>query len=126
MKRLPLTLPLGLAHGDFAPRNVLADGNGRVTVLDTLARFQAPIYEDLGYFLNDMNTARLQTCSLGSAYSLRFLADCRSALLRGWSNDPLDHRAIPLFEAQALLDRWCARIGGGSAFPAASGTFAAS
>ncbi len=114
LSRLPDSIPLGLSHGDFAPRNVLVGEQRTVTVIDTLARFEAPIYEDLGYFLNDLHTARLQTCALGAMYSPRFLSACRDALLRGWSRDEYVSRIVSLFEAQALLDRWCARVGGRS------------
>ena len=40
---LPTRLPLGITHTDFAPSNVLLSHDGRVTVFDSMSRWQAPI-----------------------------------------------------------------------------------
>ena len=55
---LPADLPLGTSHGDYAPRNILVGAHGEVTVLDTLGRWRAPIYSDLGNFLFAIKAGR--------------------------------------------------------------------
>ena len=54
-------LPLGLVHGDFAPRNVFVDDDGRVAGFDMAARRRIPAYEDVAYFCMSLRsgTARL-------------------------------------------------------------------
>ncbi|HEU0295010.1 MAG TPA: hypothetical protein VFR47_19870 [Anaerolineales bacterium] len=107
----PKSLPLGLGHGDFAPRNILIGPDARVTVLDTLARWRTPIYEDIGYFLNELKTSYPQVVSQGLAFSANQLATHEQAFLKGYfDQEPIPYSAIQLYEALALLDKWSSTI----------------
>jgi hypothetical protein len=110
-KELPELLPLGLGHGDYATRNILVDPNGRVTVLDTLARWRVPIYEDIAYFLVGMKTSWQQILTFGFGHRKIDMDLYQQAFLSGYfDNDPIPYGAIRLFEFQALLDRWSALL----------------
>jgi len=104
---LPRMLPLATSHGDLAPRNILIEPSGRVTVLDTRAAWCAPIYEDIGFFVVALRTPRVQAYSLGFAFGRRAIARYEEAFLRGYfgGEDPPASR-LRLFELQALLDKW--------------------
>jgi hypothetical protein len=65
-RALPDTFPIAPSHGDFALRNVLVRPDASVAVIDTLARFEAPIYEDLATFLFSLRCARIQLATLGA------------------------------------------------------------
>lgn len=106
---LPEGLPLGLGHGDFAMRNILVGPQGRVTLLDTLARWRTPIYEDIAYFLIALKTTWPQVLSQGLAFSASRLAHYEREFLSGYFGpEPVDLGVIRLFEIQALLDKWSA------------------
>jgi hypothetical protein len=108
---LPESLPLGLGHGDYALRNILVGPNARVTVLDTLAKWRTPIYEDIGYFLNELKMSSPQVISQGLVFRSDQLAEYESAFLKGYfSNGPVPYPAIRLYEALALLDKWSSTI----------------
>jgi hypothetical protein len=47
-------LDLTIAHGDFLKCNILIGADSRVVVVDTEARYRAPIYLDLGYFVGGL------------------------------------------------------------------------
>jgi hypothetical protein len=107
---LPSRLPLGTAHGDMAPRNVLVDASGRVTVLDTRAAWSAPIHEDIAYFVTALRTSRAQAYSFGLAFGPSALGRYERAFLRGYfGGEPPCLASIRLFELESLLDRWSAR-----------------
>ena len=107
---LPESLPLGLGHGDYAMRNVLIGPISRVTVLDTFAKWRAPIYEDIGYFLTDLKMSSPQVLSQGFAFRPNQLATYEQAFLEGYfGQDPIPYPAIRLYEALALLDKWSSR-----------------
>jgi aminoglycoside phosphotransferase (APT) family kinase protein len=104
---LSAELPLGTTHGDFAPRNVLVGPGARVTVIDTLARWRAPIYEDLGDFLFALTASKPQVYAQGTLFAAPVLAAWEDAFLDGYFGaERRPYRALRLFEAQALLDRW--------------------
>jgi hypothetical protein len=108
---LPETLPLGLAHGDFAPRNVIVSPDHRITVLDTLARWRAPIYEDIALFLLSLRLrSSLQT--LWSSEPPQPAGSARAFLAGyfGASRIDGDWPVIRLFLLQALLDRACSYV----------------
>jgi aminoglycoside phosphotransferase (APT) family kinase protein len=106
---LSYDLALGLAHGDFAPRNVIVSSGSRVTVLDTLARWRAPVYEDLALFLLSLQLSRGPRALLaGDSVELTML--CR-AFLSGYGGDTeCEWPVLRLFILQALLDRGCSYI----------------
>jgi hypothetical protein len=106
-KILPDLLPLGLGHGDFAMRNILVDSSARVTVIDTLARWRTPIYEDIGYFLNGLKLSAPQVISQGLAFSSDRLKTYENLFLKGYfEKTPIPYSAIRLYEILALLDKW--------------------
>jgi len=108
-RELPLELPLGIAHGDLAPRNILVADSNRVTVLDTRAAWRAPVLEDVGYLLASLWTSRAQALGFGLGQSEQALARYERAFLDGYFGDgPRSLTAIRLFEIQALLDRYAA------------------
>ena len=104
---LPEALPLGLGHGDFAPRNILVGPESRVTVLDTVGRFLTPIYEDVGYFLVSLHHNWPQALSLGAAFPAARLDGYRRAFLSGYFGaEPVPAAAVRQYEMQAALDLW--------------------
>jgi hypothetical protein len=104
---LPESLPLGLGHGDFALRNILVGLDARITVLDTFAKWRAPIYEDIGYFLNSLKISAPQVISQGLVFSATQLAKYESAFLEGYfGQKPIPYPEIRLYEMLALLDKW--------------------
>jgi len=108
---LPSNFPIGLGHGDFASRNILTHHHGGVTVIDTYAKWNVPIYEDIGYFLTDIRTSWLQVLSLGLFFSKRRIDECEVAFLKGYFQDnPIPYPQIRLFEMLSLLDKWADSI----------------
>ncbi len=108
---LPVQFPLGLSHTDFAPRNVLVDGEASVCVIDTLGRWQAPVYEDIGYFLFNLQASAVQTYSQGWWLSQARLREFEQAFLAGYfGSSPFPQGAVRLFQLQALLYRWAAIV----------------
>jgi hypothetical protein len=108
---LPELLPLGLRHGDYAMRNILVGHEGRVTGLDTLARWRTAIYEDIGYFLANLKLTWPQVISQGLAYKQDLIQRYERAFLNGYfASDQLPIRAIRLYEIQAVLDKWSGSV----------------
>ncbi|MCH8829232.1 MAG: phosphotransferase, partial [Planctomycetes bacterium] len=106
---LPSNLPIGLAHDDFAPRNVLAAPTHAVTVIDTLAERMAPTVEDLAHFLVHLKGHKLQMLGRGLPFPARKLAALEGEFLRGYfGDDEIPLRAIRLFEMKAVVARWAA------------------
>jgi len=104
---LPPSFPLGLGHGDFAPRNVLVEPSGRVTILDTLGRWRIPIYEDLAYFLVGVKSLGVQVVSMGRALGPQRVGDWEGAFLQGYfGQDGPPIAPIRLFEIESILARW--------------------
>lgn len=104
---LPEQFPLGLSHGDYAPRNVLVEPNGVLLAIDTFANWRAAIYEDIGYFINSMYTMSGQVASMGLVYPAKKLMVYEQAFLKGYFNDIHPHyQAVKFFEFLALLDKW--------------------
>ena len=108
---LPEFLPLGMGHGDYAPRNIFVGPGERVTVFDTLARWRVPIYEDIAHFLIALKLARPQVYSLGLAFNETVIARYEQEFLRGYfQDDVIPHGAITLFEKLLLMDKWAALL----------------
>ena len=104
---LPETLPLGLGHGDYAPRNILVDPSARVIVLDTFSKWRTPIYEDIGYFLTGMKMTYPQVVSQGLVFSDSQIKAYEQAFLKGYfEQKPVPYSAIRLYEMLTLLDKW--------------------
>ena len=108
---LPEFLPMGMSHGDYAPRNIFVGAGERVIVFDTLARWRAPIYEDIAHFLIALKLARPQVYSLGLAFGASFLARQEREFLRGYFGDEtIPIPAIRLFEKLVLMDKWASLL----------------
>jgi aminoglycoside phosphotransferase (APT) family kinase protein len=106
---LPDRLPMVVSHGDFAPRNILVDGSGRVAVIDLLARWQAPPYEDLAGFLVALHTSRANAVTRGVVFG-RALERLEPAFLAGYfGSEAVPRSAIDVYELLLVLDRWAAR-----------------
>lgn len=104
---LPATLPLGLGHGDFAPRNIFVSPERRVTVIDMLGRWRVPIYEDIAYLLTALRTAGPQRVTHGLAFHPDRLARYENEFLAGYfDRERIPHGAIALFNLLLVLDRW--------------------
>ncbi len=104
-------LPLGMSHGDFAPRNIFVGPGQQVTVFDTLARWRAPIYEDIAHFLVSLKLSRPQVYSFGFAFRPDLIARYEEEFLRGYfDQDEIPLGAIRLYEKLLVLEKWAARV----------------
>jgi aminoglycoside phosphotransferase (APT) family kinase protein len=103
-KLLPTKLPLGLVHGDFAPRNIFIGAGSHVTVIDSLGQYRAPIYEDLAYLLVELLSGATRLRHRGLPRSTAELASMRAELLSGYGI--ADDVILSIFELRALLDKW--------------------
>lgn len=104
---LPAAMPMAVAHGDFAPRNVLTGRDGRVAVIDMAAVARAPIYEDLAYFVSSIRTSSVR--SLTGGVLADDMADRRveQALLRGYFGaDAIPLGPLRLYQVLVTLDKW--------------------
>lgn len=107
---LPVELAVRPIHGDFAPRNLIIGRDGRLTAIDLLGRWRAPIYEDLGTFLVALGSGRLPAV-LGEWTYRRPRRALESAFLTGYfGSDPRPEREIALYEGLLHLDKWSARL----------------
>ena len=108
-RRLPDPLPTVITHGDFAPRNILVDKSGRLAVIDLLARWQAPSFEDLAGFLVALQTSRANAATRGLLFG-RTIARLEPAFLSGYyGSEPVPRNAIRVYELLLVLDKWSAR-----------------
>ena len=108
-RQLPDPLPTVVTHGDFAPRNILVDGSGRLAVIDLLARWQAPPFEDLAGFLVALQTSRANAATRGLLFG-RTIAKLEPAFLSGYyGSEPVPRTAIRVYELLLVLDKWAAR-----------------
>ena len=108
-QRLPDRLQTVMTHGDFAPRNILVDGSGRLAVIDLLGRWQAPPYEDVAGFLVSLQTSRANAATRGLLFG-RTIERLEPAFLAGYyGSEPVPRDAIRVYELLLLLDKWAAR-----------------
>lgn len=104
---LPEWLPLALAHGDFAPRNVLVGPDRRVTVIDTLARWRAPVYEDLAHFVIALKASGPQVASGGWWHQQAVRRQYERQFLQSYFADrAIAWPQIRAFEALLILESW--------------------
>jgi hypothetical protein len=102
-------VPPAIGHGDFAPRNILVDRRGRLAVIDLLARWRAPRYEDVAAFLVAMHTSRANAATQGLLFG-RAIHRLEPAFLAGYfGTEPVPRSEIRLFELLLMLDKWSAR-----------------
>lgn len=103
--------PLAVVHGDFAPRNVLVSRDDRVTVLDTMACWRAPAWEDLAYFCLALKTHGRQCATLNRWNSTQQLKSWEAALVSGYFGETeVPWRWLQLLECLLTLDRWSAQL----------------
>lgn len=107
---LPGDLPLAVGHGDFAPRNVMVDGGGRIVVLDPLARWAVPAQEDLCRFLVGVQLNGLQVHTRGAAYGEDVLACWQREVVTGYYGDAVPLAALRCYQLLVLLDKWSALL----------------
>lgn len=108
---LPDQLPLGLRFGDFGLTNILVEPDGRVTGIDTMAKWQAPIYEDIAWFLTALKAYNMQSYSQGLAFSANKVKQLEQSFLTGYfGTDVIPVAEIRLYEILRLLERWSAKV----------------
>ena len=106
---MPEELPLGLRFGEFGLTNILVEPDARVTAIGTLARWRAPIYEDIACFLTGLKAYNLQVFTQGLAFKRREIVKLEQAFLSGYfKRDAIPASEIQLFEILRLLERWSA------------------
>lgn len=110
-KTLPSTMPSARLHNDFTMRNILVSESGAVTVIDTLSKWQSPIYEDLAYFLLRLRTNQIQVFTQGMAYSDSWIDDCATAFLKAYfGEEKIPNDILNMYQALALLDQWTSQV----------------
>lgn len=110
-RHLPPNIPTGQVHGDFAPRNVFIGEQDRISVFDTLGRFEAPIYEDIAKMLMTVHASGPQMLSGGMLYARKRLGRFQQAFLEGYFDGPsIPLPAINLFLIQLMLEHWAAVV----------------
>ncbi len=108
---VPRELPAGLVHGDFAPRNVFVDANQRVTVIDTLARFRAPVYEDICHMIIALQTSGPRLVTGDLLYDESIINRYEQAFLQGYFHDsPIPWPALRAVQVTLMLESWCAIV----------------
>jgi hypothetical protein len=110
---LPDSLPSGVGHGDYAPRNIMVAQEGTVFVIDTLARWRTCIYEDLSSFIFALSSASVRSLvlhyppSLGTTRQNQYVRD----FLTGYfADETIPYAALHLYHVQAVLNKWAAVV----------------
>jgi hypothetical protein len=103
-------LPLAVGHGDFAPRNVLVTGEGRVVVIDPQPRWAVPVHEDLCRFLVGLQLSGLQVHTHGAAIGGATLEHWQDLVIAGYHGEPSSTGALRCYQLLILLDKWSALL----------------
>jgi aminoglycoside phosphotransferase (APT) family kinase protein len=124
-RSLPPALPAAVHHGDFAMRNILVGERASVAVIDVASIWRTCPLEDVGYFLVDLRTPRIQMLLQQLAFAGSMLDDWHDAFLGGYSSTAdgvagLPKRALVLYQLIAVLDSWTAKTDWMRAKPIAS------
>ena len=106
----PGALPLTVGHGDFAPRNVVVDGGGRLVVLDSLVRWAVPAPEDLCRFLVGVRLLGLQMHTHGAAFGAATLERWERLAISGYYGDQVPPATLRCYQLLILLDKWSAML----------------
>lgn len=110
---LPPSLPSGVSHGDYAPRNVLVGPDQQVTIFDASARTKTPVYEDIARFTIALRMSATQVLTGGQAHGKSRITLYERSFLAGYFGD---RQATPIavswYEALILLDKWAAFVAG--------------
>ena len=104
----PERLPTALSHGDFTPRNVFVEPDGRVSVFDPMPRWRAPWLEDVCRFLVNVRMVGLQVHSHGAAFAPRALDGIERGFLEGYLGGRPVPEELTAFRLLVLLDKWAA------------------
>lgn len=100
------TLPFSIIHGDFKSENILITHDNRICVID-FKPTQDTIYYDLGQFLVEPDTYKVQIFTFGGFFSNNFLKKYRNAILEGYfKNKSFDQRFVDLYCAINLVEKW--------------------
>lgn len=104
--------PVGLQHGDLAPRNVLVTPAGEAALIDMLAAYRRTVAADLAFMRASLGVT-LHRWPAPPGRRAALLATWWSALLDGYTQGSRDEAAVlspavDLMEVLALLDRWSA------------------
>jgi hypothetical protein len=107
------TVVLGLGHGDFAPRNAFVGANGDVKVIDILARWRVPIYEDIAFFLTELRMSGPELVLQGRAFPPGHQARLEARFLEGYESEAgttLDPRILAWYSGLIVVDKWTATV----------------
>jgi len=104
---LPPELPLAVGHGDFAPRNLLL-GEGRLTVIDPLPRWQVPVHDDLCRFLVGIRLIGEQVHTHGLAFRSDTLDSLEEAAVAAYLGPDADPAPLRAYQLLILMDKWSA------------------
>lgn len=107
------TAGLGLGHGDLAPRNVFVGPTGELKVIDILARWRVPIYEDIAFLLVELRTAGPELVLLGHAFPPGTQDRLEAGFLEGYRTETgvaLDAGALAWHRALVIVDKWAAAV----------------
>jgi len=107
------TVPLGLGHGDLAPRNAFISAEGEVTVIDILARWRVPVYEDIAFLLVELRMAGPELLLFGHAFPAEHHRQLEASFLQGYAAETkvaVDRGALAWYVALVLVDKWAAAV----------------
>lgn len=104
------SLPLVVVHGDFAMRNVIVAQDGTIRVVDMLARWQAPVHEDLATMLAALEGIGLGIRLGGLLPPPPFVRRAETAFLDGYFGGLalVPRASLAVFGALLMLDRLAA------------------
>jgi hypothetical protein len=106
---LPDELPVTVGHGDFAPRNMLI-GDGRLTVIDPMPRWQVPVYDDLCRFLVGIRLIGEQVHTHGLAFDSGTLDALEEAAVTAYLGAGVDPAPLRAYQLLILMDKWSAML----------------
>lgn len=108
---LPDRLPMAVAHGDFAPRNVFVGRDDRLTVFDPMPWWVVPAHEDLGRMLVSVRLLGLQVHTHGRAFSRTTVDRVEREVIHGYAGDgPVQVEQLRCYELLVLFDKWSALL----------------
>ncbi|MBW3665424.1 MAG: aminoglycoside phosphotransferase family protein [Actinobacteria bacterium] len=98
----------GPGHGDCAPRNVLVRRDGRILMIDPLARWRVPVEDDLAYLVASLRVNRARVLTGGMLPPDSALGPLENALLRG--HPGVSSGSLNASLVLILMDRWAASL----------------
>ncbi len=108
---LPERLSMAVGHGDYAPRNVFVDADGRVSVFDPLPRWVVPRLEDLARFLVAIRMQGIQLHTRGAAYPEQALERWERDVINGFRGaTELRLPEVRCHQLLITLDKWSALV----------------